>query len=94
MIVPMKKITLLAMAADEDAVLSGLRSLGVMQLEKFGAVSGTSSALSDQLLSTRRVIGVLEKIQPSPAAELSAADGETVCRSAEENIEKLNPFSP
>ena len=29
MIVPMKKITLLAMAADEDAVLSGLRSLGV-----------------------------------------------------------------
>ena len=90
MIVPMKKITLLAMAADEDAVLSGLRSLGVMQLEKFGAVSGTSSALSDQLQSTRRVIGVLEKIQPSPAAELSAADGETVCRSAEENIEKLN----
>ena len=70
MIVPMKKITLLAMAADEDAVLSGLRSLGVMQLEKFGAVSGTSSALNEQLLSTRRVISVLEKMQQSPSESL------------------------
>lgn len=90
MIVPMKKITLLAMAADEDAVLSGLRSLGVMQLEKFGAVSGTSSALNEQLLSTRRVIGFLEKMQKAPSGTVTAANGEAVCKNAEENIEKLN----
>ena len=90
MIVPMKKITLLAMAADEDAVLSGLRSLGVMQIEKFGAVSGTSSAISDRLLSTRRVISVLEKMQKSPSGTAPAADGKVVCQNAEENIEKLN----
>ena len=86
MIVPMKKITLLAMAADEDTVLSGLRSLGVMQIEKFGAVSDVSSALNEQLSSTRRVIGVLEKMQQVPSGTSPAADGEAVCKSAEKNI--------
>ena len=89
MIVPMKKITLLAMAADEDAVLSGLRSLGVMQIEKFGAFSGTSTAVNDRLMNTRKVIGVLEKMQITPADAPSVSDGEALCRNAEENIEKL-----
>ena len=90
MIVPMKKITLLAMAADENAILSGLRSLGVMQIEKFGAVSGTSSAINEKLAATRRVIGVLEKIQLSDSGSISAVSGSEVCKTAEENIEKLS----
>ena len=88
MIVPMKKITLLAMAADEDAVLSGLRSLGVMQIEKFGDVSGASNAVNERLLKTRQVISFLEKMQVS-AAEKCTSDGEDICNQAAANIEKL-----
>ena len=42
MIVPMKKITLLALAAEEDRVLSELRSLGVMQIQFCGVLKTAS----------------------------------------------------
>ena len=42
MIVPMKKVTLLAMAKDEQRALEILRELGVMQLVQTGKYSSTA----------------------------------------------------
>ncbi|MBQ9502813.1 MAG: hypothetical protein IJU70_11700, partial [Lentisphaeria bacterium] len=90
MIVPMKKITLLAVAAEEDKVLSELRGLGVMQIEMTGAVSGTSSGLADRLAGTRRVLAALEERRPATPGRSSSLAGETVCKDAAERLEKLS----
>ena len=90
MIVPMKKITLLAVAAEEDRVLAELRSLGVMQIEMTGAVSGTSSSLADRLAGTRRVLAALGELCPETPVQPSSLPGETVCRNAAERLEKLS----
>ena len=86
MIVPMKKITLLAMASAEQEVLTGLRSLGVMQIESFGAVSGASTAVNDRLMSVRRVISVLEK-HSAVTGIASGVSGEQACAAAADHIE-------
>ncbi len=44
MIVPMKKVTLIALAAEQNEALSGLRDLGVMQIEKI-CKGGSENAL-------------------------------------------------
>ena len=62
MIVPMKKVTLLALSSEESSALSSLRSLGVMQVEMTrGAESGRSQQLSECHDTARRVLTALEK---------------------------------
>ena len=89
MIVPMKKITLLAMAAEEDSVLSELRSLGVMQIETLGAVSSVSTAVSDRLMNARKVISFLEKMQVEVAADPQKNNGGEICLKAASAMEEL-----
>ncbi|MBR7104430.1 MAG: hypothetical protein IKC65_05765 [Lentisphaeria bacterium] len=84
----MKKITLLAVAAEEDSVLESLRSLGVMQVGRFGAVSGASAAVNDRLLSVRRVISALEKFAPE-TEDFSCSNGEKVYETASAHLEQL-----
>ena len=90
MIVPMKKITLLAVAAEEEKVLSKLRELGVMQIEMTGAVSTASSSLSDRIAGTRRVLASLDELRQDADAPGEGISGETACRNAAEHLERLS----
>ncbi|MDR0932016.1 MAG: hypothetical protein LBM70_03240 [Victivallales bacterium] len=62
MIVPMKKVALLAMASEENSALTALRKLGVMQIEsKNGVESGKSQELAESHNAARRILLMLQK---------------------------------
>ncbi len=64
MIVPMKKVTLLALASDEDAALTALRGLGVMQVVSAGsAASELSTLLTEELETGRRTLAALDRLE-------------------------------
>lgn len=84
MIVPMKKVLLLAMSADSENALSALRDLGVMQIELGDHFSESSFAAADKLQRMNRVFTFLEQLAVDnklPQAEVSSsADAdELVC---------------
>ena len=58
----MKKVTLLALAAEEKAVLSDLRSIGVMQIEYKGRVSDTSAKTMEDLNAVKKLLTRLENL--------------------------------
>lgn len=63
MIVPMKKVTLLALESETDSTLAALRALGVMQIElQKGAPSACSAELAEECETDRRTLGSLEKL--------------------------------
>ena len=61
MIVPMKKVTLLALRADEGAALDALRDLGVMQVTLSGTRSDGSNALQERRDRLRRSASALRQ---------------------------------
>ena len=61
MIVPMKKVTLIALRSDRESALEALRDIGVMQIVMDERISGDSAAASDRLTSLRRVLSILEQ---------------------------------
>ena len=62
MIVPMKKVTLLALGSEENSALTALRRLGVMQVELAkGNESGNTQQLAESYDTAVRVIGALQK---------------------------------
>ena len=56
MIVPMKKVTLLAMESDKNASLAALRDLGVMQIESKNAVPSANTADLKETLRNNDII--------------------------------------
>ena len=64
MIVPMKKVTLLALGSEENPALTALRHLGVMQVELSRETeSGQTQQLSEAHDAARRVLTLLRKFQ-------------------------------
>lgn len=63
MIVPMKKVTLLAQGTEQDEALTALRGLGVMQVETIrSTASENAQQLAEELSEATRVTGELEKL--------------------------------
>ena len=90
MIVPMKKVTLLAMESEKNSSLAALRDLGVMQIEsKNTAASADTADLKETLLAGKRLLTALEKHfevrtgKPGPAL-----NGATALAKVEEILEK------
>ena len=74
MIVPMKKVTLLALASEQERALEVLRDLGVMQVELVGSVeSENSQLLAEKLDGSRRVLAELGKLAGDHAVEAAGA---------------------
>ena len=64
MIVPMKKVTLLALGSDENSALTALRRLGVMQVELVkGRESGQTQQIAESHDAARRVLISLRKFK-------------------------------
>lgn len=64
MIVPMKKVTLLALGSDENSALTALRRLGVMQVELVkGRESGQTQQIAESHDAARRVLTSLRKFK-------------------------------
>lgn len=91
MIVPMKSVTLLALASDENNALEALRGLGVMQLlhtERCSAATQSSAELLSTVLHTRQR---LEMIRPEDAVEssdTSVSRGKAVVETADKLFER------
>ena len=63
MIVPMKKVTLLALGTEQDEALTALRGLGVMQVETIrSTASENAQQLAEELSEATRVTGEPEKM--------------------------------
>jgi len=88
MIVPMKKVILLAVAEEKEKALSALRELGVMQIDAAEVPSPGSGTLRERLQSARRAELELDRTASeaekspaspaAPAAELPSGGEETV----------------
>ncbi|MBS1370195.1 MAG: hypothetical protein HPZ91_09610 [Lentisphaeria bacterium] len=87
MIVPMKKVTLLALGSEENSALTALRRLGVMQIELVkGAESGRSQQLAESHDAARRVLLQLQKYQKECETCGTPVDGHAKPRSGAEVI--------
>ena len=67
MIVPMKKVTLLALSKDENTALEILRDLGVMQIIPSEDISVESRTLSEDFSSALRTRQLLDGLRPEYA---------------------------
>lgn len=89
MIVPMKKVTLLALKTDEKNALEALRALGVMQITLSGSASDETYTLKERISRAGKIISALqqiaedEKIKMSPACSV---DGRLVMEHAEKAL--------
>ena len=91
MIVPMKKVTLLAMAKDEQRALEILRDLGVMQLVQTGKYSSAAQNSLELYTSACRLARQLDALRSEEAElvpETSAERGKAVLESAAELFER------
>ena len=89
MIVPMKKVTLLALSSEESSALTALRTLGVMQVEVTkGSESGRSQQLSECHDTARRVLAALEKYRTECEKGGAAEDKSAKSRSGAEAVEQ------
>ena len=76
MIVPMKKVTLLAMAKDEQHALEILRELGVMQLVQTDKRSSTAQNSLEQYSAAVRLARQLEALRKEDVQLLSGGSAE------------------
>ena len=74
MIVPMKKVTLLALAREERNALEILRDIGVMQIVPSEQRSTASQNSADLLAAARRVMQQLDSMRPEDADPVSSGD--------------------
>ena len=91
MIVPMKSVTLLALASDESSALEALRGLGVMQLLHTERCSAAAQSSAELLGAVRRVRQQLELLRPEDAAsssDNSVVRGKTVVETAEKLFDR------
>ena len=90
MIVPMKKVTLLAMESEAQSSLNALRDLGVMQIESHdGAPSVNTAGLAENIVSGKRLLSALEKyFSDHKGRSGSAKNGREALAELEEILEK------
>ncbi len=89
MIVPMKKVTLLALGSEQNQALTALRGLGVMQVETARRIqSETSQQLSEEFDSGRRIVAALDKLRAEFAEEAGGKPVSVHARSGAEAIEE------
>ena len=91
MIVPMKKVTLLAMAKDEQCALEILRELGVMQLVQTEKRSSAAQNSLEKYSSASRTALQLEALrteEAEPVSGGSAERGKAVLESAAQLFER------
>ncbi|MBE6357624.1 MAG: hypothetical protein E7057_00065 [Lentisphaerae bacterium] len=80
MIVPMKKVTLIALQNERESALASLRDLGVMQIELEERFSSESSAVADRVSFLKRMYDLLEqyavenKMLPAKKSAVPAMD--------------------
>lgn len=91
MIVPMKKVLLLAMAQDEDAALEALRDLGVMQVELAERLSDDTRSAAERRDALERMLNAYAKLFPDGAGsdEKAPAPPQLTGAEAEERLGTL-----
>jgi len=100
MIVPMKKVTLLALEAEQTSALTALRNLGVMQVEIIkGTPSDVCTARIDEAAAAAKVYNTLKKLKDeckncSAAPAVSGAEaierGASLLASKEQTMSELD----
>lgn len=97
MIVPMKKVTLLALGAEQDEALTALRGLGVMQVETIrSTTSENAQQLTEDLAEALRITGELEKIlreDGGKAPQGKSCSGAEVLEEAADLLDKRDRFT-
>ena len=108
MIVPMKKVLLLALESDARNALEELRNAGVMQIDSAGQSSNDTLLITEDRNRAERILAELEKfdVEPDPASKISGAqllqqaqaalEKRTACESSAERLrrrlERLAPW--
>ena len=95
MIARMKKVFLVARAAEREALLESLRELGVIHLEPVDASATAPGQLRAKLGRHRRALQILANVTPAgekPDVDTQAAAGEvlTIARRAQESRDRLS----
>lgn len=97
MIVPMKKVMLLALGAEQDDALTALRGLGVMQVETVrSAASENAQQLTEDLAEAIRVTGELEKLLRENGGEVPPGrhcSGAEVLEAVADLLDKRDRFA-
>lgn len=96
MIVPMKKVTLLALKSDKESALDALRDLGVMQITLSPAFSDGTYALKEYISRAGRIGTALRQIAEDAELEIpenSTADGKKVLDDAEKALAQRNALN-
>jgi V/A-type H+-transporting ATPase subunit I len=90
MIVPMKRVTLLCLAADGDASLAALRDLGVMHLEHVSPPAGAGvEAARARLERAASALALIEAFGgPEDAAEPGPSEGDAVADAVHEAADR------
>ena len=89
MIVPMKKVVLLALESNAREALEELRSAGVMQIDRAEQGSADTASLIEKRAHALRILAELEKTGASPVAH-PALSGAEVLEHAAKALEKRN----
>ena len=91
MIVPMKKVTLLALGTEQDEALTALRGLGVMQVETIrSSASENAQQLAEELSEATRITGELEKLVQENGGEIPPGKPRSGAEALEEAADLLD----
>lgn len=93
MIVPMKKVMLLALAAEERSALELLRDIGVMQIVPAERRSMESQNSADALSSALRTVQLLDSLRPEDAETVASGSverGKKIIAEAEKLFDSKN----
>ncbi len=92
MIVPMKKVVLLAVASEQTDALAALRNLGVMQIEPGKKSSPGTAELQETLAESRRALQAIEKAAGDSAPPVASGKNKS-CGSGAEVLEMAAKLS-
>ena len=90
MIVPMKKVSLLALKSERESALSALRDLGVMQIELNSRISEKSSVATDELNRIRQIYSCLEQLAAEKKISLSSKVDAASANKIAERVSEIN----
>ncbi len=92
MIVPMKKVTLIALQSERESALDSLRDIGVMQIELDDRFSADSTAAADKINYLTRIYNICEQIAADKklgtSGSASQADAESIAAEVSRIVER------
>lgn len=92
MIVPMKKVTLIALQSERESALDSLRDIGVMQIELDDRFSADSTAAADKINYLTRIYNICEQIAADKklgtSGSASQADAERIAAEVSRIVER------